>query len=1068
MDHVNPTPHMSAPLLLMCLFVCALLTQTYAGVEPGLLAEWNFAEGQGHIAHDTSGNGHDAAFHATWVRQGDDFALRLNGQNDYVDCGPSAKIGVGGPVTLETWIKPTIKATAEAIVLGEGFSTFALSYYVTEVGGWYINGGDNHLYGFLTLNKWNHWVGTFDGENFSVWVNGRLAVSRKSKYQTYKPDGQFRMGTPSAKTGAFQFEGMLDRVRIYNYAMSEDKIAAHFKDESAEYGFDTTWFSRLKATPYFYLERGEVVIEADFKGLQPFHGHGRLEATLSAKNKPNEVLVRKVIDQVRGRVGVEDVALPCENLANGDYLIRVHIRDDQESWPVEEISFSYPAKPTPVLSPEQKMVEPLAPKRDPSPFGVQVHPGGGFTITLKDRSYPFESRISWPHGDFNRFVADDHPADRGESSWKVDVSEAARAKTYNITASGEFYTVKRELDIRPTHVYVKDTYTNTTHEDIGLLIYNETPVDPGGITTSRLSGFEKQGRKEESRIPDYGPSVFFSDHNAGMGIIPIDDVFVVQAIPYVGWENAAGVGTEKFALAPDKSYTLEWAVYPTGSGDYYDFINRFRMAEDRIGTIKEGAGFTVYGPCNRRQVPTRDFLEKRGINIGIFSGLGDPVDDSDLDIEGIEFIDYPKEMELLRQHAAAIHRRLPGFKAVFHIAHSLFTTNNPDRFPDSQVIQENGKQASWGDGSDFGPEKKAANYKWWIFYPTPGNSFHDAMMKSVDIMMDDMGWDGAFLDGFLAGYISRWNYDGRWDGHSAIIDRESKTIKQKVGSVVLLSQPSMIEYARKIHNKGGVVIANNTVFTRSIAKEKYIFFDNECASGPQLHTAPVITALRGTSAAASTEKEIYFDMLDKLSWGACFLYFNERIPLTHPSLAARQFPLTFEEIRSGMIKGRERIITMNSGVFGWHGNRDLHVVHKYDQRGTPAAHDYLTTIDRSGVRTELEFNTNESAVIEPVPISLKTDSPVNVRILEYDDTSLKLRLNGRGQVTLSMFVGSFYPDVRDGVFLNGGINPLDVNIGTPYQVTTGNNMQILADQDGTLHIPLTLDGELEVAIEPAR
>ena len=103
-----------------------------------------------------------------------------------------------------------------------------------------------------------------------------------------------------------------------------------------------------------------------------------------------------------------------------------------------------------------------------------------------------------------------------------------------------------------------------------------------------------------------------------------------------------------------------------------------------------------------------------------------------------------------------------------------------------------------------------------------------------------------------------------------------------------------------------------------------------------------------------------------------------------------------------------------------------------------------------------------------MPISLKTDSPVNVRILEYDDTSLKLRLNGRGQVTLSMFVGSFYPDVRDGVFLNGGINPLDVNIGTPYQVTTGNNMQILADQDGTLHIPLTLDGELEVAIEPAR
>jgi len=1047
-------------LLLTLLCLSLISAGARAAAADGLMAEWNFDEGKGNIAHDSSGNGHDATLHgAAWVKQGDGFALRLEGKGDYVDCGKSSDIGIGGPVTLETWIKPLHKDMGEVYVLGEGFSTYVMSFYVTKLGGWYINGGDNHIYGTLTLGRWNHWVGTFDGEKQEVWVNGRLAARRESKYKTYKPSGIFRMGS--------KFEGMLDRVRVYNYAIPEEDIAGHFKREAGEYGFDTTWFKRVKTKLYSYLERGEVVVEVDYKGLQPFKGKGRLEVTLANKENPAKILERKVLEEVRAKQGFEEVTLPCDKLAAGDYLIRVKMRDEKNDWPVEELTFSYPARQKPVVSPDKKTVAPLPPKREPTPFDVKVGKGGGFTITIKDGTYPFESRVSWPNGDFNRLSAGDEPFARGEKSWKTRV-QATGKNSYTVNADGDFYTIRREIGVFKTHVYVKDTYTNTTGEDLGLLIYNDTPVKPGQVVKSLLSGFEKRGRKEETRIPDYGPTVFFTDANAGMGIIPIDDVFVVQALPYIEWQDRAGVGTEKFALAPGASYTLEWAVYPTGSRDYYDFINNFRTVEGRIGTIKEAPGFTVYGPCNRRQVPTRDFLDKRGIKIGIFSNLGDPVDDPDLDIEGIEFVDFPKEMELLRRQAAAVHRRLPGFKAVFHIAHSLYTTNDPDRFKDSRVILPNGKQATWGDGSDFGPEKKAAGWKWWIFYPTPGNSFHDAMMRSVDVMMDDMGWDGAFMDGFLAGYISRWTYDGRWDGHSAQIDLNTKTIKRKMGSVILLSQPSMIEYARKIRDKGGVVIANNTVFTRSIANEKYIIFDQECASGPQLHTAPVVTALRGSSAAASSEKEIYRDMLEKLKWGECFIYFNERIPLTYPSLAAREFPITFEEIRSGMIKGPERIITMNPGVYGWRGKRDLHLVYKFDERGAPAAHDYITTVDKHSVRTELHFQENESAVIEPIPVSLTTDTPVNLRVLRYEGNSLTVRMNGRGQATLDLFVGTFYPDVRDGVFTDGGVNPADVGVGTPYRVTVGGVSTTIADRNGTLIVPLKLDGEVEIIIKPAQ
>ena len=686
-------------------------------------------------------------------------------------------------------------------------------------------------------------------------------------------------------------------------------------------------------------------------------------------------------------------------------------------------------------------------------------------MTTQGAKYAVESRVSWPNGNFNRLTAG-AAHDGGEKAWKTRVRKTAENR-YAIRAGGDFYGIRRDIEVRPTHVYVKDTYTNNSDGDLGLLIYNEVPVKADQVTKSYLSGREGRGRPPVLPYPDYGPTLFFADANTGVGIIPIDDVFVVQAVPYVE-ENSAGVCTEKFALPPGKSYTLEWAVYPTGSGDYYDFINNFRKAEGRISTIEGPPGFISWGPMNRRQVPDRDFIEKRGMTIGILSCLSRAADDPGVSIEGIEFMDFPKEMALLKGQAAAIHKRHPGFKVVFHIAHSLYMTNKPDRFSDSKVILANGKQAIWGASEPYvSKQRQAEGWTWYIYYPTPGNSFHDAMMKSVDVMMDDLGYDGGFMDGFMAGYISSWTYDTDicWDEHSAEIDLATKTIKRKMSSVVLLSLPSMIEYSRKIRDKGGVVIGNSTVFTRSIANEKYIIFDSECASGPGLHTGPNVTALAAPP--FKTEREIYLDMLDKLSWGMLFLYYNERLNLDYPSLAARQFPITFEEIRSGMVRGPERIVTMNSGVYGWPNNPSLHRVFKFDNRGAPAAHDYVTTVDRGAVRTELSFATHESAVIEPVPVTLRADGPINARVLEYGETSLEILLNGHCEATLSMFVGTFYPDKRDGLFLDGGVNPGDIGYGAPYRVTVGQVETTIKEIDGTLSVPLKLNGPVRVTIKRA-
>ena len=257
----------------------------------------------------------------------------------------------------------------------------------------------------------------------------------------------------------------------------------------------------------------------------------------------------------------------------------------------------------------------------------------------------------------------------------------------------------------------------------------------------------------------------------------------------------------------------------------------------------------------------------------------------------------------------------------------------------------------------------------------------------------------------------------------------------------------MIEFSRKIRDKGGAVVGMHTVFTRSIANEKYIVFSDE-ATGPGLHLAPNITALGG----GKTEKGVYLKTLEMLSWGCLFVPYH--VPrsighdLTHPLLSSKQFPITFEEIRSGLVKGKERIVTMNSGVHGWHGDRRLHAIHKFDGRGAPIPNDFLTTVGPSEVRSQLKFDLNQSAVIEPIPVTLETSVPVNARVLQYDDAALHVLLHGRGQVVLDVFVGHRYFPGRHG-----------------YRVTLGGETTTINEEEGTLSIPLELHGLTDVRVD---
>ena len=76
-------------------------------------------------------------------------------------------------------------------------------------------------------------------------------------------------------------------------------------------------------------------------------------------------------------------------------------------------------------------------------------------------------------------------------------------------------------------------------------------------------------------------------------------------------------------------------------------------------------------------------------------------------------------------------------------------------------------------------------------------------------------------------------------------------------------------------------------------------------------------------------------------------------------------------------------MTKVSGIYGWPGDRNLHEVHFYDGRGRKRPHDFVTTVDQDGVRTEVTLSEGESAVIERIPVRLAVET-LNVHVFDYD------------------------------------------------------------------------------------
>ncbi|HOI04987.1 MAG TPA: LamG domain-containing protein, partial [Candidatus Woesebacteria bacterium] len=81
------------------------------------------------------------------------------------------------------------------------------------------------------LNRWYHFVGTYDGANIKIYKDGKLVG-------TTPATGNLAVSDVTAKIGTYQgtnynFNGQIDDVRIYNYALTQEQIKLLYNDNAA-------------------------------------------------------------------------------------------------------------------------------------------------------------------------------------------------------------------------------------------------------------------------------------------------------------------------------------------------------------------------------------------------------------------------------------------------------------------------------------------------------------------------------------------------------------------------------------------------------------------------------------------------------------------------------------------------------------------------------------------------------------------------------------------------------------------------------------------------------------------
>jgi hypothetical protein len=206
--------------------------QSFGNAElAGLIGWWKFDENEGTTAADSSGNGNNGQLQGNpqWQSKGGKLggALEFNGKGDYVKIDNESAFDITGQITISAWVNIASVPQEWTAIVVKGDSAWRMStdfannvFHFGLAQNDYLNGKAS-----VGSNQWHHVLSVYDGQKMSIFVDGKLDTSRQRQGAIGTNDFPVCIGENIEITGRF-WHGLIDDVRVYNYALSENEIAA--------------------------------------------------------------------------------------------------------------------------------------------------------------------------------------------------------------------------------------------------------------------------------------------------------------------------------------------------------------------------------------------------------------------------------------------------------------------------------------------------------------------------------------------------------------------------------------------------------------------------------------------------------------------------------------------------------------------------------------------------------------------------------------------------------------------------------------------------------------------------
>ena len=238
-----------------CLTIVTVVFFAYLSMNADALdMVWLFDEGAGDVCKEAGGSGNDGVFtgdgsaNIKWVAGKSGTALEFSGEagaGQWVEIPNSDDIDIRDAITMQAWVFPTtIDGDKRTIVTKNSYylqiepsGQIATYFYEVAPPGYHLSEGK------VELNKWEHVAVTYDGAEIKIYINGEqdtTVVAATGQIRT-NPGWGVHLGGEQDGCCPRYFQGIIDEVRISNFAKTDDEILNSMAPVDKKGKLATSW-----------------------------------------------------------------------------------------------------------------------------------------------------------------------------------------------------------------------------------------------------------------------------------------------------------------------------------------------------------------------------------------------------------------------------------------------------------------------------------------------------------------------------------------------------------------------------------------------------------------------------------------------------------------------------------------------------------------------------------------------------------------------------------------------------------------------------------------------------------